>query len=306
MDFGSALFALTAAFLVKGAVMVLGGWLLLRLYGAAWRRPPARAWLLLPAESLPEVRLLWWALALFAASELTCGVEIYVLFQSSAILSGAHAVTSAAGMALFALGLYLFADRRLLRFGGPPCLANRICRGCTIAQGCRFRVVILLLATFLALAVAVPLFAPAERMNADTSRYVLPFPALNAWYDSSVVPWLEANVPGYRRSGVAYYLPRSVLFIEFRVLPALALAGAVASVGLALRRREAAALKVAAAAAGGLCYSYFELVIYRGTGDVLLGSLMHEVAEFWFLVFTAELLRRCFPAGTAAVADQLR
>jgi hypothetical protein len=47
--------------------------------------------------------------------------------------------------------------------------------------------------------------------------------------------------------------------------------------------------------AGLLCYSYFELVLYRGTGDVFIGSLGHELGELWFVLITAEFLRRTFP-----------
>ena len=55
-----------------------------------------------------------------------------------------------------------------------------------------------------------------------------------------------------------------------------------------------------ALAAGLLTYVYFEIVLYRATGDVLFGSLAHEVGELWFLVATAELLRRSFGAQRKA------
>lgn len=92
-----------------------------------------------------------------------------------------------------------------------------------------------------------------------------------------------------------------MLWLEFRAVPAVALLLAVASIALAVRRREVAAARVLAASLGVLSYSYFEVVLYRVTGDALLGSLAHEVVELWFLVFLAELLRRCFP-GRAATA----
>jgi hypothetical protein len=235
---------------------------------------------------------------LFAASEATCGVEIYVLFHSSPILSGTHSITSALGMALFALGLYLHLDKQLVTFGSERCLINRICKGCTVREpgGCKLRTLILLFGTFLALSALVPWFVSTERMNADVAAWALPFDSLNAWYDRVVVPWLITNVPDYQPSGVAYFLPPSMLVIEFRILPALGFLASIYALVEARRGREGRALAVLAAAAGLLTYVYFEIVLYRATGDVLFGSLAHEVAEFWFLLATAELLRRSFGA----------
>lgn len=295
MDLGAALVALLIALVVKLGVIALATRLLLRLYRVAYRGN-GRPWLLLPKQDLPEIRVLWWSLVLFGVSELTCGVEVYVLFRSSPLMSGLHSVTSGLGMALFALGLYLLLDRKLIRFGGPACLVNRICRGCTMErEGCRFRSLMLLGGTLVALAGVAPLFAPTSRMDADTARYLLPFPALNAWYDGRVVPWLLANVPGYQPSGVAYYLPQSMLQIEFRIVPAAAIALALLGIACARGGRERLGIRLMVFAVGLLCYTYFELALYRVTGDVLLGSLGHEVAELWFLIATAELLRQIFP-----------
>lgn len=302
MDLGSALMALLIGVVFKGAVIGVGGWLLLRLYGATYGQP-RRLWLLLPTESVPEIRILWWSLLLFFFSELTCGIEIYVLFRSNPVLGAFHALTSAAGMGLFALGFYRFLDRKLLRFGGNGCLVNRICRGCPVLEGmrCKFRLATLLLATFVAMATAAPMFASTARMTADTRRYMLPVPAWNAFYDERIVPWLMAHYP-YQPSGAAYFIPSSVLGIEYRMLPALALALEIGAIVLLLRDVLGAGVRMLVGGLGVLCYSYFELVLYRGTGDVILGSLGHEMAEFWFLVFTAELLRRSFPTARTAPA----
>ena len=296
MDLGSAIMAVIIALVVKGTVMVVAGWLLLRVYQSVATKPTARPWLLLPDEARPEVRILWWSLLCFAISEVTCGVEIYVIFRSSPILSGTHSLVSGLGMALFALGLYLHFDKQLVTFGSDRCLVNRICRGCTIREpaGCKFRTLILILGTFLTLAAIVPWFVSVERMNANVAAYALPFDSLNAWYDRVVVPWLTSNVPGYQPSGVAYYLPTSMLVIEFRLLPALSMLGGIYSVAEGRRGREGRALAIMAFSAGLLTYSYFEIILYRATGDVLFGSLAHEVAELWFLIATAELLRRSF------------
>lgn len=299
MDLGSALLAILIGVVVKGAVMVLGVRLAFRLYRSSYVPHPSRLWLLLPPENVPEIRLLSWSLVLFCISEFTCGIEIYVLFHSSPILSGTHAVVSAAAMGLFALGLLLYFDKKLFHYAEPECLANRICRGCTIQTACKFRVTLLLIATFLAMAAVPPLCASTARMAADTRKWMLPFPGLNQWYDASVVPWLLAHVSGYQPSGAAYFLPHSMLVIEFRLLPFLVIGLSAASIHLLRTGREAAGVRLVVFGIGVLCFSYLELVLYRGTGDVLFGSLAHEVAEFWFLVTTAELLRRAFNPGAA-------
>lgn len=305
MDFGAALIALVTALVVKVAVMVFGGWLLYKLYRARQTEQPDRLWILLPDEDQPEVRILWWSLVLFAIGELTCGVEVYVLFKSSPIFSACHAITSAFGMGLFALGAYLFLDKKLFRYGGRGCIGNRICKGCTIAEddGCKFRTLMTLIAVFVVLVAIAPFFTSTERMFADMKRWALPFASWNTWYDGTVVPWLVANVEGYDPTGVAFSLPPSMLVIEFRILPALALALAAASIPLARSGREPLATKLLVFATGVLSYSYFELVLYRVTGDVLLGSLAHEIVEFWFLIVVAEFLRRSFPPEVAGEAS---
>lgn len=299
MDFGSALMAVLVAVVVKGAVMGLSGWLIVRVYRAASSPPPRRLWLLLPEEDRPEVRILWWALVLFFVSELTCGIEIYVLFRSNALLAAIHAGASAAGMGLFSLGILRLLDRRLFKFAEPACLANRICRGCTLREpaGCRFRVALLLAATFASLAALAPMFASTERMYADPRRYALPFESWNRWYDGLAVPWLAAHLPNYR-PGAAYFLPEAMLVIEFRLLPLVSLALSLLAIARLRRGQVSEGARTLSVSAGVLCYSLFELVLYRGTGDVILGSLGHEAAEFWFLVFTAEFLRRCFAPRT--------
>ncbi|MBI2898645.1 MAG: hypothetical protein HYY17_00500 [Planctomycetes bacterium] len=302
MNLGAILLTLAITVVVKLAVMVLGFRLILRLYGATAASAPKRLWILLPREHWPEVRVLRWALVLFFLSELTCGVEIYILFRSHPLLSGTHAVVSGIATGLFALGLFLYFDKKWLQYGGSACLGNRVCRGCTFRapESCKFRTVLLLLATFVALAAVPPLFAPTARMYADPKKYILPFPALNAWYDRTAAPWLQAHFPNYSDpSAASYSLPPSMWIIEFRILPCAAALLAVAGIALLLRRREVAGLRFVASALGVLGYVYLEVVLYPATGETLIGSLGHEVAELWFLIATAEFLRRAFPPEAA-------
>ena len=60
MDLGAALLALLTGVVVKLAVMCVTAWLLVRIYQSSYRPDRTKKlWLLLPKESLPEVRLLW-------------------------------------------------------------------------------------------------------------------------------------------------------------------------------------------------------------------------------------------------------
>ncbi|MBI5516209.1 MAG: hypothetical protein HY909_20660 [Deltaproteobacteria bacterium] len=296
MNFGAALVALGLALVLKVAVMVLGARLLVKVFRARHGAPPRRPWLLVPRRNTPEVRLLTWALVLFYVTELTCGIEIYVIFRSSPWLSSIHSVASGVGMALFALGLFEHLDRELLRFGQPSCLVNRVCRGCTLAEpeGCRMSALLLLLAGFVALAALPPFLASTEPMIADPRRWLLPFPALNAWYDHSFIPWVRSLLPGMDPTGGAYVIREVVNVLEFRVLPAAALVAAVGGVALLRRGSHRAGLRLTLAAAGVLAYVYLELITFRIHGDALAGGVMHEVAELWFLVVVAEYLTRSF------------
>jgi hypothetical protein len=296
VNLGSALLGLAIALGVKILVMILAARLLLRLYAARHHSPVKKLWLLLPEDEIPHLRTLWWALVLFALSELTCGIELYILLRSNEVLSGFHSVVSGLAMGLFTLGLFLHFDRKLFRYGGSPCLLNRFCKGCTIAEeeGCKYRALFLMVATFAVLAAIPPLFASTARMDADPHRFLLPFPAVEGWYSGTVIPWLKSVYPAYDPSGSAYYLPHSMFVIEFRLLPLAALCIGLFAVLRIWRRDELKGLHMVALAAGILGYSYFEIVCYRVVGDALLGSLFHEAAELWFLVATAEFLVRSF------------
>lgn len=296
MDLGAALLALLIAFVVKVPVMALSGWLVWSIERGRRLEDRERLWLRLPDAPLPEVRALRAGLILFALSELTCGIEVYVLARSSPVIACAHDALSATGMATFSLGALLWADAHLLRWGERGCLMNRaLCRGCTVreAAGCKLRPLHAYAATFVALAALVPLFAPTDRLPADPRRWALPFASWNAWYDATVVPWLQAS--GFQTGGAAFYVPESALVLTWRLTPLLALALAVAAFLFTRARREAPAQRLLAVAVGLLAFSYLELVLLATTRDPLLGGLGHEVAELWFLLATAELLRRAYP-----------
>ena len=221
MDLGGILIALFDAFIVKGLVMILAAWMVVKLYRAAFRPPAADPWLTIPESQRPEARLLWWSLLVFLLSELTCGLEIYAVSETCPPLSVGHSFISGVGTGLFGLALYAYFDKSVIGFAGTKCLVNRICRGCTVQAGkpCRFTPAILLLAMFLALAVVPALYVSTERVYADLSRYALPFESVNSWFDNEAEPWLVENVSTYQPNGRAYYLPTVMLITEFRVIP---------------------------------------------------------------------------------------
>ncbi len=297
MDLGAALMAIAVAFGVKLVVMILTARLVVKVYGASFGEAPRRLWILVPKAERAEVRILWLSLVFFAISEATCGVELYVILRSSAWLESIHGVVSAIAMGLFAVGLWDLFDRKSLRYAEPSCALHKICRTCTVQkeEGYKLAPLVSLSGSLVALASVPPLFAPVDRMVADTRRLMLPFPAINAWYDQVAVPWMKSVYPAFDPRGGAYFLPRPMLIIEWRVIPIVAAVIAIVSVVLSRRKQWARAVRWLALAAGMLAYSYFELTVYRVTGDALLGSLFHEVGELWFLVAVAELLVRAFP-----------
>jgi len=274
MDLGGILIALFDAVVVKGIVMVLAAWMVVKFYRAALQRQPARGWLAVPDDQRPEARLLWWSLLVFLLSEVTCGLEMFAVGRTCPPLSVGHTAISGLGTGLFALALYAYLDKVLLRFAGSHCLVNRVCRGCTVQEGapCRFASGIVLLAVFLALAVIPPLYVSTGRVYADLSRYALPFDSWNAWFDDRVEPWLLEHVTGYRPHGQSFYLPPAMLIVEYKILPGLALLLSLAAIVAARGRREALALRLLAFAFGTLAYTYLELALYPATDDARRAS----------------------------------
>lgn len=308
MDLGSVFVAFLMAGLIKPTVMIVGLLLVVRLGRSLWPRPGRTPWLVIPADDHGDVRVLWWSLAVFFASECMCGVEVYGIGRSSGTFSALHASVSAAGMGIFGLAFARFLDHKLLRFAEPRCAANRICRGCTVQTpaGCKMRGMLQLVLFFGAFTALAPLWASTESIAVDTSRYELPFTGWNAWYDATIVPWLFAHVPGYEPHAATYPMQASELIVEYRVVPLLALALVLVAFGLVRAGQEARGVRVAAVGLGMLSYSILEVVLYDVTGDVILGSLGHEVAELWFVIFVRALLLRTYARGAAAEAEPAR
>jgi hypothetical protein len=298
VQLGSALVTLLDSLLVKGAVMVITAWLLARLVGSLRAAPGSATWLELDGEDRLELRWLLAALVGFAVSEVACAVEV-VEAGSVEAMDWLHSGSSAVGMGLFAVWLTRVLDRKLLRYGERSCLFNRVCQGCTFSEPARCKLLgtLSLVAALVALAGLPLLWVSTEAIPADPRAYALPFPALNAWYDQVIVPWVRAHAPGNDPTTTRYFFLHSTLVLELRAVPLLASVLAVAALGLLRVRREVAGLRLLAFSAGVLGYGYLEAVLFAATGDPIFGSLAHEGSELWFLLVTTEGLRRLFAPG---------
>lgn len=297
MDFGAALIGLVISMFTKVIIMAWAFKMILKSYKSLHQSPTKRPWLLVPASLREQFRPLYWSLIFFFISELVCGIEVYIVMQTSELYRAFHAFSSAIGMGLFALGIYQLIDDRILQYGTNRCVINRVCQGCTVIKGkkCEFQASILIAATFLLLASIPPQFAETSWMQAEPQRWLLPFPTLNSWYDTVLVPWLMNNVPGYKPIGAAFFLPTSTQIIDMKILPAIA--GVMALVGGIIYWKGSLknGIKLIVLSTGPLAYSYYELILNRVTGDLFLGALGHEIGEFLFLVLIAEILTRFFP-----------
>ena len=299
MELGAVLMGLLTVVVIKLAVLVIDVQLLMRINRARGDKNKSKISkkrIHIPQKHQPEMRIVWWSLMLFLISELTCGVEIFILVEPNPICGGLHAIFSAFGMALFSLGLYIFFNKKFVFYGRKRCIVNKICQGCTILdkQGCKFRSILKLIAVFLLFIAILPLFVSTDRLVADVTRYTLPFGSLNQWYDQVVVPYLIANMEGYDPDGTTYFMPQSVFFIEFHVIPWISLVPATIGTILLVTRKEILAAKFLVFAFGLLAYTYLELILYKATGDVILGSLGHEGVELWFLIAFAAFLGKTF------------
>ncbi len=299
MDLGAVLIGLLTAMIVKVAVVVSTAVLLVRLLKVS-HSDAGQLWLLIPREHRPRFRVLSGGLALFAASELTCGIEVYVISGSNAILACLHSITSAAGMGLTAVGLLKIFDWKYFHLvdTSSPCIAARTCETCTKRQSgiCRYRPLLCTMAALLMLVTVPVFFVSTERIDAHPGLYVLPFESLNEWYDDLIATRREANAAADPVDMTAFYLPEEMLSLEFRILPVLGVLLAGVSIACFLGNREDEGITMLLFAAGSQAYVYFEVMIYGITRRPILGFFLHECGEVLFLVMVGILLPRMFPS----------
>ena len=164
MDLGATLMGLLIVVVIKVLVMVLPAVLLIRLLKVS-HSDTDKLWLLIPPQHRSRLRILIWGLILFAVSELACGVEIYVVTRSNALLACLHSITSFAAMGLTAVGLLQLFDWKYLHFvdTASPCIAVKTCGECTKRQSgvCRFSALLPIAAGLLIL-MSLPVFFAAS------------------------------------------------------------------------------------------------------------------------------------------------
>lgn len=299
MDLGAALIAFTVSVLFKIPIMVFSATILVKMYKSKHRRPLSRPWLLIPEDQKTNYNIIYYSLILFFWSEIFCGIETYILMQSNVYGRIFHGLTSAFGMGLFAVGTFKLLNDKILHYGENKCIGNTICKGCTIQDklGCKFHSTMLIILTFIVLACIPPLFAPVSIMYANPMKFILPFPAINQWYDLTLIPFLKAHNPNYKTIGVAFFLPEMAQVVENRIFPVfsfiIALIGCIGFVR-APSDKKLFPLLLSFFALGFISYTYFELILNRVTNDLFIGALGHELGEFFFLVFVAEFLTKTF------------
>ena len=298
MGLGATLMGLLTALIVKVMVMGVTAVLLLRLLKVShWGTE--KLWLLIPQQHRARFRVLSWGLVLFAVSELACGIEIYVITRSNALLACLHSITSSVAMGLTGIGLFQIFDWKYLHLADTtsPCIAIATCQECTKRQpgGCRYRSLLCLIAALLVLMTLPVFFAPTEQLDADPGFYALPIESLNDWYDEMLAKRQRANPSGTAADMSSFHLPEEMLFLEFRLLPVLTALLAAASVACFLGKKEDLGLAVLFFALGNQAYVFFEVMIYGLTQKPIFGFFLHECGELFFLVMVGNLLPRMFP-----------
>ncbi|HAZ13458.1 MAG: hypothetical protein A2X86_13090 [Bdellovibrionales bacterium GWA2_49_15] len=307
MDLGAVLLALTVSIGLKIPIMLITAALIYRMFRSTQTSPPKKLWAVIPKEHRQEFKWLYLSLICFFISETFCGVETWILMRSDATMRAIHALSSSTGMGLFAVGLYLLFNKKVIFYAEKKCVLNKMCKGCTLLAGetCKFNSTVLIFGTFIFLAIFPPFFVSTDLLTADPTKFILPFTGLNSWYDLTLVPYLKTLDPSYKTIGVAFFLPTSTQILENKILPGIV--GVIVVTGMMLFSSKKLKLKLMGLntilfGAGMLCYTYFEIILNRLVGDLFLGAIGHEIGEFVFLFLLTEFLTVTFRPNVATEA----
>ena len=142
------------------------------------------------------------------------------------------------------------------------------------------------------------MFALTSEMSANTARFVLPLEQANIWYDKVLLPWMMSIWPQYRPVGEAVHLQSLPQIIDCQIYPLISISLILSGL-IRFRSKELISrpmgLYLIMFAAGLSGYTYYQLVLQRGTGDLLLAALGHEIGELFFLLVLIRLLKVFFP-----------
>ncbi len=298
MDLGSALVSLLIAMVIKIFVMIIATRLVLILLGAIRGKNYLKTEISLEQSEVFEIKILFFSLFLFWISELVCGIEMYIILQTHYLLKIIHVFSSAFGMGLFLIGIFLIIDKRVLHVFNQdkPCFAISVCKGCTYRQKekCSFELMYKLMLVLLFIATIPIFYASTEVQFADIEKYKLPFESLNNYYDTVIIPFIQKIYTGYEPGGKDLYIPYAQVFSEYRIIPVLTIILCLSTGNLLYFKRMLYSICTALFAVGIIFFSYFQMLTNYVTQDSLLGALMHEIAELWFLLLTIDILKKLY------------
>jgi len=237
-------------------------------------------------------RVLASRLIFFALSEIACSVEEYFLRAPSSLFAALHSIAHGISMPLVAVGVFEILDWKYFHFRdqAAPCLGTDDCGVCSqrAESRCRYRNT-LLLATVFCFFITVPAFlAPVTCVDANPVDYVLPFPSLNRAFDVLMHRPPEAALPATAQ----FYIPATSLWIEFRLLPLVAMMIAALSCIGFCRNREEFGMRTLLVSAGIMFFVYSDILVYDLKRDAYLGGLLHECEELLMLMLLASFLKR--------------
>ncbi|MBF0363774.1 MAG: hypothetical protein HQK49_22330 [Oligoflexia bacterium] len=290
MEFGSFLIALSVNGCIKIIVMILCVILLIRMSKIKKN---------LSAESLFSFNIIFYSLLMFSASELSCAIETYVLMHSHYIGRIIHSICSSMGMATFSVGIYMLVDQRLVHFGLKRCTMLQVCKSCTLNKDaghnsgrCRFSTIILLGSILLCFLCIPPFFASTEPMYINSSNYILPFESLNNWFDQTFIPFVSQFTP-YKSLSASMILTTAPQILDYRIAPTITFILTFIGIILFLSNsfsKQSKGVYFIVFASGIIAYSYYQLILYRITNDILVEALGHEVGELLYLIVLTKLL----------------
>jgi hypothetical protein len=168
---------------------------------------------------------------LFLISEITCGVEVWVLLRSDNVMAAVHCLASGISAGLFFASFFLFLDKTVFHLTEvKACIGRPLCRTCTAgpAGDCKMNPLFVMVTLFVLFLTVPPLMATVGPTTVNLSQYTLPFEEWNRWFDVRILPWIYEVYPEYDPTGKAFTMPEIQSLLDYRILPA---AAAVAGVG---------------------------------------------------------------------------
>lgn len=275
--------------LFKTSVMILSILLLVKvgLGSIGWKRASLRA--LGRAEYGTAGKFIFCGILSFVVSELTCGLEVYILLAPHPCMRLAHSISSALGAGLLMYGVFVMFDRRALHYfdQGRACFLIPICKDCPRRnrESCKFHAGYFWGMCFVVLAAIPLLFIPVRELVADPADIALPYESLNTFFDEKVVPLMKSVFGHWEKESMYFVLPRELTLAEFRYIPLASIVLGIGAIVLSFGKRYArVSFLLACLSAGPLAYGYLEAVCYHIIPQVYIGSIAHELAELLGLI----------------------